>query len=213
MDLTNDKFIRYLEQHSEPEDNLLREIRRETHLKVLHPRMLSGPVQGQFLTMIGKIMQPKNILEIGTYTGYSAICLARGLKENGCLDTIEINDELEKTAVSWFTKARLDKKITMHIGDATQVLKTLKNRYQLVFIDGEKEEYPGYFEAVFPLVKKGGIILFDNVLWSGKVLEKPERHDIATKTLQDFNQSITADKRLENVLLPLRDGLMMVRKK
>lgn len=203
---------RYLTEHSEEEDKVLKELARHTYLKEVHPRMLSGHILGSFLTLFSRIVAPLRILEIGTYTGYSAICLARGLKPGGMLTTIEINDEFRKTALEYFRKARLQEQIQLINGDALELLPDLKGSFDLVFLDANKDEYPAYYKLVFDKIRPGGYLLADNVLWGGKVLnENPE--DQTTHTIDQFNKMIQADKRVNNTLLPIRDGLMLAQKK
>jgi len=203
---------RYLLEHSSEEDPVLQELSRHTYLKVVHPRMLSGPILGSFLTMFSKILSPQRILEIGTYTGYSAICLARGLKSGGTLTTIEVNDELRATAQLFFRKAGLHEQIELLNGDALKVIPALEDSYDLAFIDANKDDYPDYYKLVIDKVAAGGYILVDNVLWGGKVLEA-QLEDPTTRTIDQFNKMITADQRVENLLLPIRDGLMLIKKK
>lgn len=203
---------RYLVEHSHEEDPVLNELARHTYLKEVHPRMLSGHILGSFLTLISKMISPQQILEIGTYTGYSAICLARGLRPGGMLTTIEVNDELRNTALQYFRKTNLHEQIRLINGDALEVIPGLKDTYDLIFIDANKDDYPEYFKLVFDKVRPGGYILADNVLWGGKVL-KEELTDPTTRTVDQFNKMIRADQRVENVLLPIRDGLMVMKKK
>lgn len=214
MDLfdLNPDLLKYTVDHSTPEDEILLELRRHTFLKVVHPRMISGPVQGKFLELISKMIRPERILEIGTYTGYSAICLARGLRENGKLITIEINDELGQIQTHFFEKAGLTSCIQRITGDATKILPTLKEKFDLVFIDGEKEQYCDYYHLSLPLLKKGGVMIADNVLWDGKVVDKEFETDAATQAIKEFNTLINNDPQTENLLLPIRDGLMLIRK-
>ena len=203
----------YLEENSTKEDEVLHDLRRYTYLKVIHPRMLSGPLLGKFLEMVSGLIRPEKILEIGTYTGYSAICLARGLKPGGELFTIDINDELQEKTRTFFDRAGLTDRIRCITGNAIEIIPTLEDEFDLVFIDGEKEEYIDYYNCVFPRLKTGGIILADNVLWDGKVMEPEEKMDSATRSIYDFNRMISADSRVENVILPLRDGINLIRKK
>lgn len=203
----------YLLNHSDSEDPILAELNRETNLKVLRPRMLSGHLQGKFLEMISKMIQPDRILEIGTYTGYSAICMAKGLKENGMLHTIEINDELEDFISKYLQKAQVQEKVKLHFGDARKIITELNETFDLVFIDADKTEYIEYYQIIFDFVKPGGFILVDNVLWSGKVLEKLDPEDVHTKGVIEFNDYIKKDQRVEKVMLPIRDGLTLIRKK
>ncbi len=203
----------YILDHSDKEDNVLQELNRETNLKILRPRMLSGHLQGKILEMISKMIQPEKILELGTYTGYSAICLAKGMKENGTLHTIEINDELEDFILKYFKKAGIENKAILHIGDAKSIIKKINEKFDLVFIDADKREYLIYYNTVFDYVNTGGFILVDNVLWSGKVIEMETPDDEYTKGIFDFNNFIKNDERIEKVILPLRDGLTLIRKK
>lgn len=211
MDFLPSNINDYCEKYTEQEDAVLHELHRATFQKILRPRMLSGHLQGQLLTMLSKMFQPKNILEIGTYTGYSAICLARGLKSEGSLITIDINEELEEFANSFFEKAGLSEQITMKIGNALEIIPTLEMDFDLVFMDADKESYIAYYQMLVPRLKSGSIILIDNVLWSGKVVEPIQEKDIETRTLVELAQIIQDDDRVENILLPIRDGLFLVR--
>lgn len=206
-------FEEYILNHSDKEDPILAELNRETNLKILRPRMLSGHVQGKVLEMISKMISPEKILEIGTYTGYSAICLAKGLKETGVLHSIEINDELEDFIKKYIKRARLENKIELHFGDAKKIISEINDHFDLVFIDADKREYLKYYHAVFEFVKPGGFIIADNVLWNGKVIKLESPDDEYTKGIMDFNEFIKADERVEKVILPLRDGLTLIRKK
>lgn len=212
MDFLPPAIEQYVQDHSSEEMKVLQELSRETQVKVLRPRMLSGHIQGIFLQMISKLIRPERILEIGTYTGYSAICLAQGLNENGILHTIDVNDELETIIRKYIDKAGLANKISLHIGNALNIIPTLKETWDLVFIDADKENYLNYYNLVFNQVKPGGWIIADNVLWSGKVVDDNE-DDMETQAIRQFNKFIHADERVEHLLLPLRDGLMMIRKK
>lgn len=203
----------YILQHSDDEDPALAELNRETNLKILRPRMLSGHLQGKVLEMISKMIQPEKILELGTYTGYSAICLAKGLQENGILHTIELNDELEDFILKYLHKATLESKVKLHFGDARTIIPQLNEQFDLVFIDADKRQYLDYYHLIFDLVKPGGFILADNVLWSGKVIELESPDDEYTKGIFEFNEFIKNDDRVEKVILPLRDGLTLIRKK
>jgi caffeoyl-CoA O-methyltransferase len=210
MEFLPDDIADYIEAHTAGESDLLKKINRETHAKVLKPRMLSGQLQGRYLSMISHLLKPKNILEIGTYTGYSAICLAEGLAEDGKLITIDINEELETRVRDYFEQAGLSKKVEYRIGNALTIIPTLEQQFDLVFIDADKENYSRYYDLIFDKVKVGGIILADNVLWSGKItMSKPDKD---TRALLEFNAKINDDTRVENVLLPVRDGIMMARK-
>lgn len=204
---------RYILEHIDSEDEILYELDRETNLKVLGGRMISGHLQGQVLTMLSKMIQPKTILEIGTFTGYSAICLSKGLQKNGKLITIEIDDELESFAAKYFEKAGLKANIEQRIGSALKIIPTLNESFDLVFIDADKREYSKYFELVFDKIPGGGYIIVDNTLWSGKVLDKPAIDDNFTKSIIEFNTLIKNDTRIEKIILPLRDGMTVIRKK
>jgi predicted O-methyltransferase YrrM len=201
----------YIEQHSEKEPALLAALNKETYQKILLPRMLSGHFQGRVLSMLSKLIRPVNILEIGTYTGYSALCLCEGMQENGQLHTIDIKEELVDFQRKHFDKSLWGKQIIQHLGEAVDIIPTLDLRFDLVFIDADKENYLNYFELIFPKMNKGGIILSDNVLWSGKVLEPLNPKDSSTKILIEYNQLLATDSRVETVLLPIRDGLTVSR--
>ncbi len=203
----------YILEHIDQEDKLLYELNRKTHLQVLRPRMLSGHLQGQILKMLCHMIKPKNILEIGTYTGYSCICMAQTLSESGFIDTIEIDDEIESFTQSFIKKSGLSKKIKMHIGDAMDIMPTLNKKYDLVFIDGDKRQYPNYYNLVFDMVNPGGYILADNILWDGKVVEPIDQNDTYTQGILEFNQIIKQDDRVEKVIFPFRDGIFVIRKK
>ena len=202
----------YAEKHTSPEDALLAELVRYTHLHVMHPRMLSGHIQGKLLEQISWMLRPQRILEIGTFTGYSALCLASGLSNDGLLHTIERNDELFDLASSFIKRSVHALQIKQHVGDALKIISTFEEIFDLVYIDGDKREYCDYYNAVFDKVRSGGFILADNVLWDGKVVETPTPTDAQTQGVIAFNQLIQADNRVENVLLPLRDGLLVIRK-
>ncbi len=210
MDFIPEEIDQYARDHSSEESSLLKKIHRDTHAEVLMPRMVSGHLQGRFLSMISNMIKPKAILEIGTYTGYSAICLAEGLAEGGRLITIDINEELEARVSGYFKEAGLEQKIDYRIGDAVELIPGLKESFDLVFLDADKENYQLYFDLIFDKMAVGGFLLADNVLWSGKVVGAKEDKD--TKAIKSFNNRITNDLRLEKMLLPLRDGIMMVRK-
>lgn len=201
----------YVEQHSENEPELLKALNKETYQKILLPRMLSGHFQGRVLSMLSKLIRPVNILEIGTYTGYSALCLCEGMRENGILHTIDIKEELVDFQRKHFDKSPWGKQIVQHLGEAVAIIPTLDVKFDLVFIDADKENYLNYFEMIVPRMNKGGIILSDNVLWSGKVLEPLNPKDISTKVLLEYNQKLKEDPRVETVLLPIRDGLTVSR--
>ena len=201
----------YIEQHSEKEPELLAALNKETYQKILLPRMLSGHFQGRVLSMLAKLIRPVNILEIGTYTGYSALCLCEGMQENGQLHTIDIKEELVDFQRKHFDKSPWGKQIVQHLGEATAIIPNLDLKFDLVFIDADKENYLNYFELIVPKMNKGGIILSDNVLWSGKVLEPLQKKDISTKILLEYNLLLKNDPRVETVLLPIRDGLTVSR--
>jgi caffeoyl-CoA O-methyltransferase len=210
MDIVDINIQRYAETHTSSESKLLQQINRDTHADVLMPRMLSGHLQGRFLSMISQMIRPSVILEIGTYTGYSALCLAEGLTENGKLITIDINEELESRVRKHFNQSPVSNKIDYRIGNAMVIIPALEETVDLVFIDADKENYGAYFDLVFPKVRPGGIVLADNVLWSGKVLS--DKKDKDTRAIHEFNRKIYEDQRVENILLPIRDGIMMIRK-
>jgi len=201
----------YAANHSENEPALLAALNKETHQKILQPRMLSGHFQGRVLSMISKLVNPKHILEIGTYTGYAALCLAEGLQADGTLDTIDNNEELYDFQKKYFNKSDWSGQITQHLGNALEIIPTLGKKFDLVFIDADKENYINYFHIVVPMMNRGGIILSDNVLWSGKVLEPVKANDKSTKILLEYNQLLKDDPRVETVLLPIRDGLTVSR--
>ncbi len=211
MHFISEELENYVEQHSQNEPELLAKLFKETHQKVLQPRMLSGHFQGRVLSMLSKIIHPKHILEIGTYTGYAALCLAEGLQKEGTLDTIDIKEELVSIQQKYFDLSPWKNQISAHLGDALTIIPTLHKKYDLVFIDADKENYINYFNMVVPLMNKGGIILSDNVLWSGKVLEELNPKDMSTKVLLEYNKMVNTDPRVETVLLPIRDGLTISR--
>ena len=212
-----DRLERYLLDHTTPEEALLQELDRETHRRMVAPRMLSGHLQGRLLTLLVQLMRPRRILEIGTFTGYSALSLAAGLGPDGRLDTIEVDDELEMLAQSYFDRSEHGPKIRLHIGSALEVAPRLGTTYDLVYIDGDKREYPAYYRMLLgddgaaPLVHSGSQLVADNILWSGKVLEPVARNDHHTQALLEFNRMAADDPRVETVILPLRDGLNLIR--
>lgn len=210
MDLLSEDIEKYIEEFSTGEPDLLKDLNRETYLKVLMPRMLSGHVQGRFLSMISKIIQPKNILEIGTYTGYASLCLAEGLKPEGKLITIDNNPLIVDIANKYFEKSGKSDSIEFKFGNALEIIENTELKFDMIFIDADKMNYKTYYEAVLPKLNKDGIILADNVLWSGKVIN--DNPDKKTKAIQEFNSHVQNDQRVENVLLSVRDGLMMIRK-
>ena len=201
----------YIEQHSEQEPQHLAALNKETYQKILLPRMLSGHFQGRVLSMLSKLIRPVNILEIGTYTGYSALCLCEGMQENGQIHTIDIKEELIDFQRKHFDKSPWGNQIVQHLGEAIDIIPGLDLKFDLVFIDADKENYINYFEMIVPKINKGGIILSDNVLWSGKVLEPLQKNDLSTKILLEYNQLLKNDPRVETVLLPIRDGLTVSR--
>jgi predicted O-methyltransferase YrrM len=202
----------YANAHSTVASSLLQRIERETHLEVLQPRMLSGPFQGRLLSLISKLVQPKRILEIGTYTGYSALCLAEGLTKEGKLITLDVNEELHKRVQGYFNASDYSEHIDYRIGDALDLVPALNETWDLVFIDADKKNYVNYYDLVVDRVRSGGLILADNVLWSGKVIDE-KAQDKETVLLRQYNERINRDERVENILLPIRDGIMVARKK
>lgn len=204
----------YISRHSTTEDKILADLDRQTNLDTLHPQMIAGHLQGKILEMLSRMIQPDNILEIGTFTGYSAICLAKGLKENGHLYTIEINDELKEIASRFISLAGFAEKITLLTGDARQIIPGIQvGQFDLVYIDGEKEEYCDYYRLIIDRLKPGGFILADNVLWGGKVLKKSAVNEAYTRGIVRFNEMVSEDPRVENIILPVRDGISLIRKK
>lgn len=210
--MESDEIWEYSSMYTAQEPELLKKIYRETNLFVVHPRMISGHVQGSFLRFVSKMIQPSSILEIGTYTGYSALCLADGLQSNGKLITIERDIELEDRIRTYFSESITGKQIELIIGDAKQIIPKIRDKFDLIFIDADKKDYPALYNLIFPKVKKGGYILADNVLWGGKVLKQPTSSDIDTQGIIQFNEMVKNDERVENVLLPFRDGIMLIRK-
>ncbi|MCM1150467.1 MAG: class I SAM-dependent methyltransferase [Alistipes sp.] len=214
-----DALERYVREHTEPEEELLRELERETHQRMIAPRMLSGHVQGRLLKMLVRMLRPQRVLEIGTFTGYSALSMAAGLEEGAQLETIEVDDELEELAQSYFDRSPHGPKIRLHIGSALDVAPTLGTRFDLVFIDGDKREYPAYYRMLMgddggeALVRSGTILIADNILWSGKVAEPVAHNDRHTQALLEFNRMVADDPRVENVIVPIRDGLNLIRVK
>ena len=213
MHFLSEELDNYVTLHSQDEPELLAQLNKETHQKILQPRMLSGHFQGRVLSMLSKIIHPTNILELGTYTGYATLCLAEGLAENGMIDTLDNEEELFDFQRKYFDKTNWAKQITQHLGDALDIIPRLTKKYDLVFIDADKENYINYFHLIVPMMNKGGIILSDNVLWSGKVLEEIKQGDITTQILLEYNQLLKEDPRVETVLLPIRDGLTVSRVK
>lgn len=205
------QLTQYCETHSTPPNEVLHELERETHLKTLSPHMISGRLQGQFLQFISQMIRPKYVLEVGTFTGYAAICLAKGLAEDGVLHTIEINPELEWLAQKYFAKAELDGKIQLHIGDARQLIPAFSINFDLIFIDANKQENDLFYEMCLEKLRPGGFLMVDNVLWSGKVITTAA--DLDTRLIREFNDKLATDLRVECLMLPLRDGLTLIRKK
>lgn len=208
----NKKLEQYIEDHSSPEDPVLEDLYRQTHIRFVNPNMVSGHLQGKLLELISCMISPENILEIGTFTGYSAICLSKGLRPGGKLITIELNDELSAFAQSFFCRAGADAKITQLTGKAQDIIPGLNHMFDLVFIDADKREYIDYYNLIIDKVKPGGFILADNVLWGGKVVEK-ETTDLQAQGIINFNKMIRNETKIENVIIPIRDGLMLIRKK
>ena len=210
-----EKLEQYIEQMSSPEEQLLKELERETYLRVLNPRMISGHIQGRLMEMIVRMLRPQRILEIGTFTGYSALCMAAGLPEGGIIDTCEVDDELEMMILSFFERSEHQSKIRLHIGSALEIAPKLGECYDLVFIDGDKREYTAYYDMLFEhgLVRSGSWIMADNILWYGKVVEPVARGDKQTQAIIDFNRHVAEDERVENVILPIRDGINLIRVK
>ena len=202
----------YIESHTTPEDEALRQLRRHTNLTTTFPRQLSGPVQGKLLEMLSRMIAPKTILEIGTFTGYSAYCLAKGLQPGGMLHTIEVKDEMEEPLLSFFEKSGISDRVTLHIGDAVDVVEDLDMTFDLAFIDGDKRQYPDYYAVVLPKIKSGGYIIIDNVLWYDKVITEPKHNDPYTAGIIALNDIVQQDESVENVIVPVRDGLTIVRK-
>ncbi|MBC7923642.1 MAG: O-methyltransferase [Ferruginibacter sp.] len=213
MNFLPENISAYAEAHTAPETPLLARINRDTHAHVMYPRMLSGHLQGRVLAMFSRMIQPTNILEIGTYTGYSAICLAEGLREDGTLYTLDVNEELEARTRGYFAEAGLTHRIDYRIGPALDLIPQLNAVFDLVFIDADKSNNARYYDLVFEKVRSGGFILVDNVLWSGKATVSYGEADKDTRLILDFNRKLHQDARVENVLLPIRDGLMVARKK
>ena len=210
-----DLLEKYIHENSSAEDSLLHELDRETHLRVLNPRMISGHIQGKLLELIVKMFRPKNVLEIGTFTGYSALCMAAGLEDGATIDTCEVDDELESLAQSFFDRSPYGDKINLHIGSALEIAPRLGKQFDLVFMDGDKREYPAYYDMLMDggLVHSGSVILADNILWYGKVVQPVAHNDHHTQALIEFNRRVKEDERVESVILPLRDGINIIRVK
>ncbi len=212
MEFIEKELQAYVESHTSPEDKLLQQINRDTHAYILLPRMLSGHLQGRLLAMLAQMIKPRAVLEIGTYTGYSALCLAEGLHPEGVLHTIDINEELQDRVQAYFDQSQAGARIRYHIGNALEIVPQLQEAWELVFIDADKRNYTAYYKLIIEQVAQGGYIIADNVLWSGKVAQA-DKNDKDTEALRMFNRMIQEDERVENVLLPVRDGLMIIRKK
>ena len=212
MEIINSKIMDYAEMHTTPEPELLTDLRRETWLKVVNPRMLSGPYQGRLIGLISKLIRPKNILEIGTFTGYATLCLAEGLLENGQIITIDQNEELVDIQQKYFTKSKYAHQINALLGDALVLISDLDMTFDLIFLDADKQNYSAYFDLVSDKLNIGGIILTDNVLWNGKVIENTNPNDVDTLAILAFNKKIQSDTRVETILLPIRDGISITRK-
>ena len=214
-----DPLERYIHELSSPEEALLHELDRQTNLRIMHPRMISGHIQGRLLRMIVQMLRPKSVLEIGTFTGYSALSMAAGLEADATIDTVEVDDELEPMAQEFFDRSEHGSKIKLHIGSALEIAPTLGKQFDMVFIDGDKREYPAYYRMLMgddggaPLVHSGSILLADNILWYGKVVEKVAHNDHQTQGILEFNRIVRDDERVESFILPLRDGLNMIRVK
>ena len=213
MDFISDDIMTYAINHTQDESNLLKALNKETHQKILQSRMISGHFQGRVLSFISQLIRPETILEIGTYTGYATLCLAEGLTKNGKIHTIEINEELIDFQKKYFDQSKFKNQIFTHIGDAIDIIPKLKFKYDLIFLDADKANYPNYMEMVVPKLKKGGVLVADNVLWSGKVLDSQQkRDDIETKGIKLFSELVKKNSSLQTLLLPIRDGLIMCRK-
>lgn len=213
MPIVDPAIEKYIQEHCSEEPDVLKELERETFLHVLMPRMLSGHVQGRVLSLISKMISPKQVLEIGTFTGYSALCFAEGLAQDGLVHTIDINEELEELVSTFVEKAGMSHKIQQYIGNALEIIPTMDIDFDLVFIDADKVNYLAYYEMVLPKLRSGGFILADNVLWSGKVTDETVKPKKDTQAILDFNRFVANDSRVEKVILPLRDGIFVIRKK
>lgn len=211
--MRNSREEQYVAEHSSPQSEALEWIQKQTHIRTNYPRMLTGAVQGRFLTMLARISGAERVLEIGTFTGYSSTCFAYGIKEGGMVDTLEINDELEDLIREGWERAGVSDRITLHIGDAKETLRTLSGPYDIVYMDANKREYCDYYDLIFELVRPGGLILADDVLWDGKLWQDPMPSDKQTLGIAAFNDMVAADSRVESVILPWRDGLNIIRKK
>ena len=212
MDFSNKEIYNYIDNHSSEESDILYELRRETELKCLNPIMLSGKIQGNFLAIISKLIKPFNVLEIGTYTGYSTLCIAEGLNPGGMIHTIDKNEELLQIQNKYFEKSGLRNQIKQYTGDALAIIPKLKFDFDMVFLDADKENYVKYLELISPILKPGGVLLTDNVLWHGKILESSKNQDRVTRLIDNFNKKILEDKSLKTVMLPIRDGISLTLK-
>ena len=212
MDFSNKEIYNYIDNHSSEESDILYELRRETELKCLNPIMISGKIQGNFLAIISKLIKPFNVLEIGTYTGYSTLCIAKGLNPAGMIHTIDKNEELLQIQNKYFEKSGLRNQIKQYTGDALAIIPKLKFDFDMVFLDADKENYVKYLELISPILKPGGVLLTDNVLWHGKILESSENQDRVTRLIDNFNKKILEDKSLKTVMLPIRDGISLTLK-
>ena len=207
-----DYLEEYISNHIDAENGLLRDLYRETNLKLINPRMASGHIQGRLLKMLVSMIRPKLVLEIGTYTGYATLCMAEGLPDGGCIHTVEIDDELEDFIKTWFNRSPLGEKIHLHIGDALKVVPQLGLMFDMIFLDGEKREYPDYFTCLMDFLKPGGYLIADNTLWDGHVVDSSYDSDPQTKAVKRFNNMVASDKRVEVAMIPIRDGLSIIRK-
>jgi len=212
MNFINESILEYSLKKSDKESDILKKLRKETNQKVLHPRMLTSPLQGRLLSLISKLIRPKKILEIGTYTGYGTLCLSEGLDSNGTIHTIEVNEELIDFQNKFFNQSDKKNQIIQHVGNALNLIKKISGPFDIVFLDADKGNYINYFELISPKIKKGGLLISDNVLWSGKVLEKTDKNDLDTQVIKKFNSLLQKNKMFETVLLPIRDGLSLSRK-
>ena len=212
MNFLDPKLDKYVVQHSQNESDALKELNRRTWIEILNPRMIAGHFQGRVLSMLSHMIQPKNILEIGTFTGYSAICWAEGLQEGGQIHTIDINEELEDMAREYVEKTGHQEKVNFHMGNALDIIPSLEHQWDIVFLDADKANYTNYYNQVFDRVRTGGYIIADNVLWNGKVIDKKAFSEVDTKAILEFNEMVQNDERVQNVLFPIRDGLMIARK-
>lgn len=213
MNANKEDLERYAAYISDEEPEILKQLSRETHQKILRPRMLSGHLQGRLLSVLSKLIKPKTILEVGTFTGYATLCLAEGIAEQGVIHTIDKNEELYDFQQKYFKKANLQKQIKQHIGMALDIIPKLKSNFDLVFIDADKQNYANYFDLIVPKMNKNGVLISDNVLWYGKVLKPTKKGDKNTDLLKQYNEKLKTDQRIDNILLPIRDGLLVSRKK